>query len=88
MGTLQWRALWTTQRRALARFPPLRPITDPNALSARFARTQNHPFKIFMGYDSHEDITFEVAKYSIESRSSVPVDIIPLKRKELQVRNA
>ena len=41
-----------------------------------------------MGYDSHEDITFEVAKYSIESRSSVPVDIIPLKRKELQVRNA
>ncbi len=41
-----------------------------------------------MGYDSHEDITFEVAKYSIESRSSVPVDIVPLKRKELQVMNA
>ena len=28
-----------------------------------------------MGYDSHEDITFEVAKHSIETRSSVPVDI-------------
>ena len=39
-----------------------------------------------MGYDSHEDITFEVAKHSIESRSSVPVDIFPLKRKDLQVR--
>ena len=39
-----------------------------------------------MGYDSHEDITFEVAKHSIETRSSVPVDIFPLKRKDLQVR--
>ena len=38
-----------------------------------------------MGYDSHEDITFEVAKHSIETRSSVPVDIFPLKRKDLQV---
>ena len=39
-----------------------------------------------MGYDSHEDITFEVANHSIETRSSVPVDIFPLKRKDLQVR--
>ena len=38
-----------------------------------------------MGYDSHEDITFEVAKHSIEKRSSVPVDIFPLKRKDLKV---
>ena len=38
-----------------------------------------------MGYDSHEDITFEVAKFSIEQRASVPVEVIPLKRAELQV---
>ena len=39
-----------------------------------------------MGYDSHEDITFEVAKFSLEQRASVPVEVIPLKRAELQVR--
>ena len=44
------------------------------------------PFRVYMGYDSHEDITFEVAKYSMEKHSTVPVEIIPLKRKEMQWR--
>ena len=48
--------------------------------------TKGKPFKVFMGYDSHEDITFEVAKFSMEQRASVPVDVQPLKRTEFQKR--
>lgn len=39
-----------------------------------------------MGYDSHEDIAFEVAKYSLMRRSSIPVEVIPLKRREFVKR--
>jgi hypothetical protein len=48
--------------------------------------TKNMPFRVYMGYDSHEDITFEVAKYSMLKYASVPVEVIPLKRNELQAR--
>jgi len=48
--------------------------------------TKNHPFRCYFGYDSHEDVTFEVAKYSVEKHSSVPIEVIPLKRPELQKR--
>mmetsp|Transcript_26003 Transcript_26003/g.41771 ORF Transcript_26003/g.41771 Transcript_26003/m.41771 type:complete len:293 (+) Transcript_26003:100-978(+) len=46
--------------------------------------TENMPFRCYLGYDSHEDVTFEVAKYSMEKYSSVPIQVIPLKRKELR----
>ena len=41
-------------------------------------------FKIYVGWDSREDIAYQVAKHSIESLSSIPVEIIPLKQKQLR----
>ena len=46
--------------------------------------TRNHPFRVYFGHDSHEDIAYEVAKYSIEKHASVPVHVQPLKREELR----
>lgn len=40
--------------------------------------------KVFLGWDSREEIAYEVCKYSIESRASKPVEIIPLKQTELK----
>ena len=41
------------------------------------------PLKIFIGWDSREDIAYQVCKQSILNHASVPVDIIPLKLKQL-----
>lgn len=40
--------------------------------------------KIFVGWDSREDIAYQVCKHSILSRSSKPVEVIPLKQHELR----
>ena len=45
---------------------------------------ETKPLKIFIGWDSREDIAYQVAKYSIERHASVPVDIQPLKQNELR----
>jgi lipopolysaccharide biosynthesis glycosyltransferase len=42
------------------------------------------PLKIYIGWDSREDIAYQVAKLSIENHASVPVEIIPLKQKKLR----
>jgi lipopolysaccharide biosynthesis glycosyltransferase len=42
------------------------------------------PLKIFIGWDSKEDIAYQVCKHSILNHASVPVDIIPLKLKQLR----
>ena len=42
------------------------------------------PLKIFIGWDSKEDIAYQVARQSILTLASVPVEIIPLKQKELK----
>ena len=42
------------------------------------------PLKIFVGWDSREDIAYQVCKASIENLASVPVEVIPLKQKELR----
>ncbi|KAL8223650.1 hypothetical protein R6Q57_019125 [Mikania cordata] len=42
------------------------------------------PFRIFVGYDSREDLAFEVCRYSILKRSSIPVEVIPIKQSELR----
>ena len=44
----------------------------------------NVPVKIFIGWDSREDIAFQACKESIISNASVPVEIIPLKQKALR----
>ena len=40
--------------------------------------------KIFIGWDSREDIAYQVARKSILSTTTSPVDIIPLKHKDLR----
>jgi lipopolysaccharide biosynthesis glycosyltransferase len=42
------------------------------------------PLKIFIGWDSREDIAYQVAKHSIETHATVPVDIVALKQKDLK----
>lgn len=42
------------------------------------------PLKIYIGWDSREDIAYQVAKLSIENLSSVPVEVIPLRQKTLR----
>ncbi len=42
------------------------------------------PFRIYVGWDSREDIAYQVCRHSIEARASVPVEIIPIKQHELR----
>ena len=42
------------------------------------------PLKIFIGWDSREDIAYQVARQSILEHASVPVEIIPLKQRDLK----
>ena len=39
---------------------------------------------VFIGYDSREDIAYEVCRHSIIRRSSVPVEVIPVKHRKLR----
>lgn len=45
------------------------------------------PFRIYIGYDPKEEIAYEVCRYSILKRSSIPVEIIPIKQSELREKN-
>ena len=45
---------------------------------------EKEPLKIFVGWDSREDIAYQVCKKSIEENTDHPVEIIPLKLRELQ----
>ncbi|MFS7974208.1 putative nucleotide-diphospho-sugar transferase [Helianthus anomalus] len=42
------------------------------------------PYRIYIGYDPKEDVAYEVCRYSILKRSSIPVEIIPIKQSELR----
>lgn len=46
--------------------------------------TKEKPFKIFVGYDPREDLAYEVCRHSILKRSSIPVEIVPIKQSELR----
>ena len=41
---------------------------------------------VCVGYDSREDVAYEVCRHSIYRRSTLPVEIYPLKHKELRDR--
>ncbi|XP_023761819.1 protein CDI [Lactuca sativa] len=45
---------------------------------------EKKPFRIFVGYDTREDLAYEVCRYSILKRSSIPVEVIPIKQSELR----
>lgn len=40
--------------------------------------------KVFIGWDSREDIAYQVAKKSLELHSSIPLDITPIKQNDLR----
>lgn len=42
------------------------------------------PFKIFIGYDPREDTAFEVCRHSLLKRSSIPIEIHPIKQSDLR----
>src|SRR5262245_43098876 len=44
------------------------------------------PFRVFIGWDSREPIAYEVAKFSLERRASIPVQVTPIKLDELRAR--
>lgn len=41
-------------------------------------------FNIYVGWDSREDVAYQVCRYSVLKHASVPVNIIPLKLHELK----
>lgn len=45
-----------------------------------------NPLKIYVGWDSREDIAFQICKQSILDTASVPVEVIPLKQADLRKR--
>lgn len=41
-------------------------------------------FRVFIGYDSRQDEAYEVCRFSLARRSSIPLEIVPLKLPELR----
>ena len=46
----------------------------------KILKEETKPLKIFVGYDTREDIAYEVCRESIIKTASVPVEIIPIKQ--------
>ena len=44
------------------------------------------PLKIFIGWDSREDIAYQVARFSLYNRASVPIDVQPIQQYEMRLR--
>lgn len=44
------------------------------------------PFRIYIGWDKREPIAYDVAKFSLERRASIPVAVQPIKLDELIAR--
>ena len=44
------------------------------------------PFRIFIGWDQREPEAYDVAKFSLERRASIPVEVAPIKLDELRAR--
>ena len=42
------------------------------------------PFPVFVGWDSREDIAYQVCRHSLLARASVPVTVTPIKQDELR----
>jgi len=60
--------------------------TSTGLRKAETIATVDRPLRIYVGYDSHEEIAWEVFRHSILKRSSVPIEVIPLNRADLQKR--
>ncbi len=44
----------------------------------------NAPFRIFVGWDSREDIAFQVCRHSVMARASIPLEVTPIKQEALR----
>jgi lipopolysaccharide biosynthesis glycosyltransferase len=44
------------------------------------------PFRIFIGWDAREAEAYDVARYSLERRASIPVEVVPIKLDDLRAR--
>ena len=44
----------------------------------------NRPFRIFVGWDSREDIAFQVCRHSVMARASIPLEVTPIKQEALR----
>lgn len=45
-----------------------------------------NPFRVYIGWDRREPEAYEVAKYSLERRASIPVAVSPIKLDDLRAR--
>ncbi|KAI7736416.1 hypothetical protein M8C21_016089, partial [Ambrosia artemisiifolia] len=61
--------------------------TTTNHCNSTNGNHNSKPFKIFIGYDPKEHVAYEVCRYSLLKRSSIPVEIIPIKQSELRQKN-
>lgn len=44
------------------------------------------PLRVFVGWDSREDVAYRVCKHSLETHSSIPLQIVPLRQDVLRRR--
>jgi len=44
------------------------------------------PLRIFVGWDSREDIAYQVCRRSLEQHASIPLQVIPIRQDELRSR--
>src|SRR6188768_1135143 len=44
------------------------------------------PFRVYIGWDQREPIAYDVAKFSLERRASIPVAVAPIKLDDLRSR--
>ena len=44
------------------------------------------PLRIFVGWDSREDIAYQVCKRSLEQTASIPLQITPIRQADLRAR--
>lgn len=44
----------------------------------------NTPFPIYVGWDSREDIAYQVCRHSLLKRATIPTTVIPIKQHELR----
>jgi hypothetical protein len=44
------------------------------------------PFRIFIGWDRREPIAYDVAEFSLRQRSSIAVEVVPIKLDDLRAR--
>uniref|UniRef100_A0A453QZI0 Nucleotide-diphospho-sugar transferase domain-containing protein n=2 Tax=Aegilops tauschii subsp. strangulata TaxID=200361 RepID=A0A453QZI0_AEGTS len=54
----------------------------PSHLTGAVATAE--PFRVYVGYDSREDIAYRVCRRSLLRRSSVPLEVIPIVQQELR----